>query len=73
MLNSNYSDKEGLYLCKGQKAKHYVGDHIFRCNNGIYSSYILVCDGKNIVQMIFQLMRWIVDVIQHLITQASVN
>ena len=46
-LDPVYSYKEGMYVCKMHQSQHFVGDHIFRCNYGIYISYKFVCDGKN--------------------------
>ena len=44
-LDSDYSEKEGMYVCEIHKSEHFVADHVFKCSSGSYISHIFVCDG----------------------------
>ena len=44
--SSDYTKEEGMYICVGNKSVEWKGNHVFRCDSGVYISYKLVCDGK---------------------------
>ena len=45
-IDSDYNEKDGIYICRKDQLEHFIGSHLFRCSYNIYISYIFVCDGK---------------------------
>ena len=45
-LDSNYANREGMYVCPRNKSEDWGGNHVFRCSSDIYISLMFLCDGK---------------------------
>ena len=43
-LDSDYSEKEGMYICAKYQSEYFVGNHVFKCSYGVYISYKFVCN-----------------------------
>ena len=44
--DSDYNEKEGLYICAQDQLQYFTGDNVFRCSHGMYIPIVFVCDDK---------------------------